>query len=117
MRTRIYFDDATRGFLLLLLISQLFFTNGILLFVGMVIFFLLVNFLQQPYKPAVFTVMLLYHFLQISAGVWESNYLGKEINYRSPNTELAIITSYIGLLVLFLPTELYFLVVLLFSFC
>ena len=103
MRTRIYFDDATRGFLLLFLISQLFFTNGILLFVGMIIFFLLVNVLQQPYKPSVFTVMLFYHFLQISAGVWESNYLGKDINYRSPSTEHAIIASYIGLLFLFLP--------------
>ena len=103
MRTRIYFDDATRGFLLLLLISQLFFTNGILLFIGLIIFFLLVNFLQQPFKPSVFTVMLLYHFLQISAAVWESNYLGKDINYRSPSTEHAIIASYIGMLFLFLP--------------
>ena len=103
MRTRIYFDDATRGFLLLLLISQLFFTNGFLLFVGMIIFFLLVNVLQQPYKPSVFTVMLFYHFLQISAGIWESNYLGKDINYRSPSTEHAIIASYVGLFFLFLP--------------
>ena len=103
MRTRIYFDDATRGFLLLLLISQLFFTNGFLLFVGMIIFFVLVNVLQQPYKPSVFTVMLFYHFLQISAGIWESNYLGKDINYRSPSTEHAIIASYVGLFFLFLP--------------
>ena len=103
MRTKIYFDDATRGFLLLFLISQLFFTNGILLFVGMIIFFLLVNVLQQPYKPSVFTIMLLYHFLQISAAVWESNYLGEDINYRSPSTEHAIIASYIGLFFLFLP--------------
>ena len=103
MRTRIYFDDATRGFLMLVLISQLFFTNGILLFIGMIIFFILINLLQQPYKPSVFTVMLFYHFLQISAGIWESNYLNKDINYRSPSTEYAIIASYIGLLFLFLP--------------
>ena len=103
MRTRIYFDDATRGFLMLVLISQLFFTNGILLFIGMIIFFILISLLQQPYKPSVFTVMLFYHFLQISAGIWESNYLNKDINYRSPNTEYAIIASYIGLLFLFLP--------------
>lgn len=103
MRTKIYFDDSSRGFLLLVLISQLFFTNGIILFVGLIIFLLLVNVLQQPYKPSVFTVMLFYHFLQISAAVWESNYLGKDINYRSANTEHAIIASYIGLLVLFLP--------------
>ena len=103
MRTRIYFDDATRDFLMLVLISQLFFTNGILLFIGMIIFFILISLLQQPYKPSVFTIMLFYHFLQISAGIWESNYLNKDINYRSPSTEYAIIASYIGLLFLFLP--------------
>ncbi len=103
MRSRIYFDDGTKGFLLLLLISQLFFTNGIILFVGMVIFFFLIGAIQQPYKPSVFTIMLFYHFLQISAGIWESNYLNKDINYRSPSTEYATIAAYIGLLALFLP--------------
>ncbi len=107
MRARIHFDDATRGFLLLVLISQLFFTNGIILFAGLVIFFLLINVLQQPYKPSVFTIMLFYHFLQISAGIWESNYLGEDINYRSPSTAYAIIASYIGLLFLFLPIAYY----------
>ena len=103
MRTRIYFDDSTKGFLLLVLISQLFFTNGIVLFGGLVVFFLLINLLQQPYKPSVFTIMLFYHFLQISAGIWESNYLNEDINYRSPSSQYAIIASYIGMLFLFLP--------------
>ena len=107
MKTKIYFDDASRGFLLLVLISQLFFTNGIVLFVGMIIFFLLINVIQQPYKPSVFTIMLFYHFLQISAGIWESNYLDKDINYRSPSTEYATIAAYIGLLFLFLPIVYY----------
>ena len=103
MKARIDFDDASRSFLLVILISQLFLTNGILLFVGMAIFFILVNNLQQPYKPSVFTIMLIYHFIQISASIWESNYISLDINYRSPNTEYAIIASYIGLLFLFLP--------------
>ncbi|MFN0082400.1 MAG: hypothetical protein ACKVOM_07750 [Ferruginibacter sp.] len=107
MRAKIYFDEGTRGFLLLLLISQLFFTNGIILFVGMVIFFMLINGMQQPYKPGVFTIMLFYHFLQISAGIWESNYLNQDINYRSASTEYATIAAYIGLLVLFLPIVYY----------
>jgi hypothetical protein len=107
MRNKVFFDDAARGFLLLLLISQLFFTNGILLFVGMVIFFVLFNNLQQPFKPAVFTITLLYHFIQISASIWQSNNIGKEINYRSENTSYAIIASYIGLLFLFLPIVYY----------
>ena len=107
MRTKIYLDDGTKGFLIILLISQLFFTNGIILFAGMVIFLMLMNVLQQPYKPSVFTVMLFYHFLQISAGIWESNYLGKDINYRSDSTQYAIIACYIGLLFLFLPIAYY----------
>ena len=107
MRTKIYFDEGTKGFLLLVLISQLFFTNGIILFVGMIIFFMLINVLQQPYKPSVFTIMLFYHFLQISAGIWESNYLNQDINYRSSSSEYATVASYIGLLFLFLPIVYY----------
>jgi hypothetical protein len=107
MRTKIYFDDGTKGFLIVLLISQLFFTNGIILFAGLIIFYLLINVLQQPYKPSVFTVMVFYHFLQISAGIWESNYLNEDINYRSPSTQYAVIACYIGMLVLFLPVAYY----------
>ncbi len=103
MRASIYFDDSTKMLLLMLLIAQLIFNNGILLFAGMAIFFVLISYLQQPYKPSVFSIILIYHFIQISAGVWQSNYLGKDINYRSSNTEYAIIVSFIGLLFLFLP--------------
>ena len=103
MRTKIYYDEGARGFLMVLLISQLFFTNGFILFAGMLIFFMLFNNLQQPYKPAIFTIILFYHFIQISAGVWQSNYLGELINYRSDNTDYAIMLSYVGLIALFLP--------------
>ena len=103
MRTKIYFDDSTKMLLLLLLVFQLFFSNGILLFIGMALFFILVNNLQQPYKPSVFSIILLYHFIQISAGIWQCNYLGVDINYRAINTYYAILISYIGLLFLFLP--------------
>ena len=103
MRTKIYYDEGARGFLMVMLISQLFFTNGFILFAGMLIFFMLFNNLQQPYKPAVFTIMLFYHFIQISAGVWQSNYLGEQINYRSNNTDYAIMLSFVGLIALFLP--------------
>lgn len=88
---------------MLLLLSQFFFTNGLILFAGMFILFMLFNNLQQPYKPSVFTLILVFHFIQISAGIWQSNYLGKEINWRSDSTDYATIMSYIGLVVLFLP--------------
>ena len=107
MRTKIYLDEGSKGFLLLLLISQLFFTNGIILFVGLFIFFLLINVLHQPFKPSVFTIIFFYHFLQISAGIWQSNYLNQDINYRSPSTQTATIAAYIGLLFLFLPIAYY----------
>ena len=107
MRTKTYFDEGTKGFLLLLLVSQLFFTNGIILFAGLIIFFILINVIQQPYKPSIFTLILFYHFLQISAGIWESNYLNQDINYRSPSSQTATIAAYIGLLFLFLPIAYY----------
>jgi hypothetical protein len=72
-------------------------------FQGWLFFFVLISQLQQPYKPSVFTIILIYHFVQISASIWQCNYLGKGINYRSDNTEVAVIVSYIGLLFLFLP--------------
>lgn len=103
MQTKIYFDDGAKGFLILLLVSQFFFTNGIILFSGLIIFYILFLNLQQPFKPAVFTIMLVYHFLQISAGIWLSNYEGTSITTRSANIEYATIASYIGLLFLFLP--------------
>ncbi len=103
MRNKILFDEGSKGFLLLFLISQLFLTNGIILFAGMFIFFLLFYNLQQPFKPSVFTIILLYHFIQISAAVWQSNNLGQDINYRSNNTIYAIIVSYVGLFCIFLP--------------
>ena len=103
MMQKIKYDDGAASYLVLILISQLFFTNGILLFVGMAIFFWIVNNVQQPHKPSVFTLLLIYHFVQISAGIWLSNYLNKDVNYRSESTTNATIASYIGLLFLFLP--------------
>jgi hypothetical protein len=103
MRSRIHFDASSQGLLMILLLSQFFFTNGLILFAGMFILFMLFINLQQPYKPAAFTIILVYHFIQISAGIWQSNYLGKDINWRSDNTDYATILSYIGLVFLFLP--------------
>jgi hypothetical protein len=103
MRARILFDDSSKHLLFLLVLLQLLFTDGILLFGGMIVFFYLFYNLQQPYKPSIFTVILVYHFIQISAAVWQSNSLGLGINYRSPNTSTAVIASFVGLLALFLP--------------
>ena len=103
MKSKIFFDDGSKYFLLVLLLLQLLFTDGYLLFGGMLVFFYLFYNIQQPYKPSVFSVILIYHFIQISASVWQSNSLGKDINFRSLNTSTAVIASYVGLLAVFLP--------------
>ena len=107
MYKKIYFDDGARGFLILLLGSQLFLTNGIYLFFGFICFGWLLYNLQQPFKPSIFTIVFLYHFIQISAWIWLSNYLGEDINYKSPSSGTAVITAYIGLFFLLGPVIYY----------
>lgn len=103
MKYKLVFDDGSKILLILILFSQLLLTDGYLLFGGTLVFFYLFYNIQQPLKPSVFSIILIYHFIQISASVWQSNSLGKNINYRSPNTETAIIASYVGLLAIFIP--------------
>ena len=101
--SRIRFDDSSQNLLILLLFLQLLLDNGIYLFFGSFVLGAILINLQRSYKPAVFTLIFLYHFLQISAGVWLSNYLDYDINFRSPNTGQAIMLSYIGLVFLMVP--------------
>lgn len=103
----IRYDDVAQGFLVLLLFAQLFFYNGIYLFIGAFVLGFVLYYLQQPYKPSVFSLIFVYHFIQISAGVWLSNYLGVDINFRSPSTGTATIASYVGVVLLFLPVIYY----------
>ena len=100
---KIRFDDAGQNFMVMFSLLQLFFFNGIYLFFGALVFGAVLINLQRPYKPSVFSLIFIYHFIQISAGVWLSNYLGFDINYRSENTGLSIFLSYIGLTVLMIP--------------
>lgn len=100
---KIYFDSGAQGLLLLILVSQFFFNNGVYLFIGALVFAFLIDKLQQPYKPSIFTIVFLYHFIQISAWIWMTNYLGVDVNYKSPHSGLAILMAYGGLIVLLLP--------------
>jgi hypothetical protein len=100
---KIHFDDGAQGFLILLLFSQLFFTNGIYLFLGFVCLWVIFLNLQQPLKPSVFTIIFIYHLIQVMAGVWLSNFLGKDLNFRSEHTGTATIFAYIGLMIMFAP--------------
>lgn len=100
---KITFENGALGFLILILISQLFFINGLYLFFGSLVLWTLFINLQQPLKPSVFTIVLLYHTIQIMAGIWLSNFLGEDINFRSEHLGDATIFAFIGLLFLFGP--------------
>lgn len=100
---RIFFDEGAKGILIIIFIGQLFLTNGGYLFFGAACLGFCLYNLQQPLKPSIFTIIFLYHFMQISANIWLSNYLGKDINFRSDHTDSATIFSYIGLFFMFIP--------------
>ncbi|MEO7835141.1 MAG: hypothetical protein ABIR50_07460, partial [Ginsengibacter sp.] len=100
---RIFFDEGAQGLILLLLLSQFFFSNAIYLVAGAVVFGFMIYKLQIPYKPSVFTILFIYHFIQISAWVWKVNFLGFDINYKSPHSSTAILLAYVGLMALLMP--------------
>lgn len=100
---KISFEGGAQGLLLLLLLSQFFFNNGIYLFLGALVFGFVIDRIQNPYKPSIFTVIFLYHFIQISAWIWMTNYLGVDINYKSPHSGIAVIMAYEGLIILLIP--------------
>lgn len=100
---KIFFDDGAQAFLIVFLFGQLFFTNGWYLFFGAICFWSIFSNIQQPLKPSVFTIIFIYHFIQISAGIWLSNYFSKDINYRSDHTGAATITGFVGLVIMFIP--------------
>ena len=100
---RIIFDQETKIIFLIILVSQLFLANGFYLFACLITLYLIFYYLQQPLKPGVFTLIAFNHLLQITAAVWQANYLDKNINYRSPNMSDATIASLEGMVFLFLP--------------
>lgn len=96
-------DKNIAPFIVILVLLQLTFLNGIYLFLGFFLFFLLFFLLQKPYRPAIFTLFFSYHIIQVISGVWLSNYLGKDINYRSDLLGQATFFSYLGISVMFIP--------------
>jgi hypothetical protein len=100
---RIKVDEQSSFLLLSMLLSLLLFPNGFYLFFPVLILYFLLYQMQQPYKPAIFTVLILQHFLQIATAVWLCNYLGKEIDYNTSNRSTAIVACSVGLVALMLP--------------
>ena len=100
---RLKLDESVKGILFLILICQIFFLNGVYLAACTLTLYIGVYYLQRPFTASVFTIIFLYHLVQIFAGVWIANYLENDINYRSENMGSATIMSLVGLLVMFMP--------------
>lgn len=96
-------DPPSKGIFFCFTVCQLFLANGLYLFACVATFLIMFFLIQQAFVSGVFIVMLMSHILQIIAGVWLCNYLGNDINYRSPETGVATIASLIGVVFLFLP--------------
>lgn len=100
---KLQIDESVKAILFFLLLSQLFFVNGMYLVACVAVFYIGFYNLQQPHKPGIFTLIFIYHFLQIIAGVWLSVYLDDDINFRSPFGGSATIINLIGLVIMFAP--------------
>ena len=101
--THIKIDEQSKFLLIVVLMSMLLFNNGIYLFATLAVLFIILYNLTQPFKPAVFSLIAVQHFVNITAGVWLANYLEKDINYRSLSSATAIIAATIGLIFLMAP--------------
>ena len=96
-------DEQSKFFLLVILLSLLLFDNGFYMAIPTAALYYILYNLQQPNKPGVFSIITLQHFLNIIAAVWLANYLGKDINYRSPSQASAVVASSFGLVFLMAP--------------
>lgn len=108
MRTnRIFFDEFAQELILVLMIGMVFLQNGLYLFAGFLVFAYLFSRLQQPGKPTVFTLILIYHFLQVIAYILLSIYAGEDLNFRSPSMGKAVLASFGCFFFLFGPVIYY----------
>ena len=100
---RIFLDDESKIIFVIILVAQLFLSNGFYLFACVLTIYWIFYYLQQPLKAGIFALIAFNHFLQIIASIWQANSVGKGINFRSPAMADATIASLIGLVFLCLP--------------
>ena len=104
---RIGFDQESRVIFIMILVIQLLLPNGFYLFACVATIYLVMYNVQQPLKAGVFSIIAINHFMQIIAGVWQANDVGKGINFRSPEMGTATLASCAGLAVMFVPLYYY----------
>jgi hypothetical protein len=96
-------DEFSRVFVLAALLFLLTLPNGFYLFFPSLAIVVLLLVLQRPYRPSVFSLVALQHFVQIIAGVILCNYLGREIDYNTQSRSYVTIAAAVGLFFLLLP--------------
>ncbi len=96
-------DEQSKFLLIAIAFCLLLANNGFYLFITTATLYLILYLLQQPYKPAIFSLIVIQHFLQIAAGIWLCNYLGKDIDFNTENRSTATIAATIGLFFLIAP--------------
>lgn len=101
--TRIVLDQESKIIFIILLFAQLFFANGGYLFVCLLTIYVIFYYQQQPLKTGVFSLIAFNHIMQIIAGVWQANNVGKDINFRSPGMAEATLAGCLGLFAMFIP--------------
>lgn len=102
-QNKIHFDKSAQEIIGVVFVAQIFLLNGLYLFACWLVFAFVFARLQQPMKPSVFTLILIYHFLQVVAYVWLCIYSGKDINFQSPSMGKATLASLGCFLFLFGP--------------
>ena len=75
MKSKIKLDDFSAFIMYSLLLSTLLLNNGFYIFFPLLTLFVLLYQLQQPFKPSIFSIFCLQHYLQIASAVWLCNYL------------------------------------------
>ena len=96
-------DKNTKYFLFCLFISLFFFDNSIYFVVGFALIAFVLNQLYYSYKPTIFILLFLYHFVQIISGIILVDFLGIDIGYRTQLLGTATIFSFLGLIALMIP--------------
>lgn len=103
MIKRIKIDEQSSFLLTGLCLCLLLFNNGWYLFFPVAAIYLLLFLIQLPYKPGIFSLIAIQHFLQIASAVWLCNFLDKDIDYNTASRSTATMASCVGLVIMLAP--------------
>jgi hypothetical protein len=100
---KVSIDGNTKYFLFCLFIALFFLDNSIYFVFGSGLIAFVLNKLYYSYKPTIFILLFLYHFVQIISGIILVDFLDIDISYRTQLLGTATIFSFLGLIALIIP--------------